>query len=129
MVCVRLRVMSHTPACLARSVLAAAILATGLLSGCTADKDHSATGTVATSETSDVQPRMATYLCEDQTMLTVENRRSEVTLTDQSGDAVVLPASPAEQRSRYGGEGNALVLDGSDALWMRGNHEPLPCRR
>jgi hypothetical protein len=40
-----------------------------------------------------------------------------------------LPASPPEQQSRYGGQSYALVLEGSEALFMKGGAAPVTCTR
>jgi len=106
------------------------------LSACVEQGDAGATsGTLAANPVSlvsapaEVQPRQATYRCDDGGVLTVENLKSSVTLTDAQGDIVTLPAAPAAQQSRYGQEGYALVLEGRDALYMKGGKEPLNCRR
>ena len=77
----------------------------------------------------DVQPRRATYRCDGNLTLTVENMRSSVLLVDPQGESVTLPASPAAQRTRYGQTGYALVLEGRDALYMKGGKPPLNCSR
>lgn len=88
-----------------------------------------ATSVSLVSAPAEVQPRQATYRCGDGGVLTVENARSSVTLTDPQGEVVTLPAAPASQQSRYGQSGYALVLEGRDALYMKGGKEPLNCRR
>lgn len=77
----------------------------------------------------DVQPRQATYRCDGNQTLTVENLRSSVVLVDPQGESVTLPASPAAQQTRYGQTGYALVLEGKDALYMKGGKPPVNCRR
>jgi hypothetical protein len=84
---------------------------------------------VPASVLSESQPRQATYRCDGNATLTVENMRSSVLLVDPQGDSVTLPASPASQQTRYGQPGYALVLEGRDALYMKGGKPPLTCRR
>ncbi|MBX3568884.1 MAG: hypothetical protein KF914_12555 [Rhizobiaceae bacterium] len=110
-------------------VRAAIALVVACLSGCVSEGNAGRSTAQASLASSDPQPGRATYACEDNTMITVDNRVSEVTVTDSEGDVSTLPAAPAEQRSRYGIEGMAIVLDGLDALFMKGRHEPLNCRR
>jgi membrane-bound inhibitor of C-type lysozyme len=109
------------------------------LAGCVAEGDGHVTGALASaagtaSETAgegpaDIQPRQASYHCDDDGVLVVQNMRSSVTLIDPDGDTVTLPAAPASQQSRYGQAGYALVLEGSEALYMKGGKEPMTCRR
>jgi hypothetical protein len=44
-------------------------------------------------------------------------------------DVLELPASPATQRSRYGEQPYALVLEGREALFMKNGQPPLTCTR
>ena len=83
----------------------------------------------AQSSTIDVQPSRATYRCGARGTLLVQNMRSSVQVTDPEGDSVILPAAPASQQTRYGMTGYALVLEGNDALYMKGGKEPVNCRR
>lgn len=69
------------------------------------------------------------YRCDGGRSMVVENRRSSVTLTDPDGETMVLPASPAGQSSRYGQKRYALVLDGSEALYVKPRQAPYTCRR
>lgn len=84
---------------------------------------------VPASVLSESQPRQATYRCGGNATLTVENMRSSVLLVDPQGESVMLPASPVSQQTRYGQPGYALVLEGRDALYMKGGKPPLTCRR
>jgi hypothetical protein len=98
--------------------------------GCVAEHDNPTTGTVSAADASvDPRPGVASYRCDDARTITVDNRVSDVMLTDADGDSVTLPAAPPAQRTRYGGNGYALVLEGADALLMKGNSTPLSCRR
>jgi hypothetical protein len=107
----------------------AVLLAALWLAGCVAEGNAGKDPAKAAAASGDPQPGRATYVCEDQTSITVENRLSEVMVSDSEGDVSTLPAAPAEQRSRYGIEGMAIVLDGDEALFMKGRHEPVNCRR
>ena len=116
-------------------VACASLILTGL-AGCVAEGDSGATGALAApsqgdalSSLIDVQPRQATYRCGDKGVLTVQNMRSSVTLVDPEGHNVTLPAAPASQQTRYGQTGYALVLEGNEALYMKGGKEPVTCSR
>lgn len=76
-----------------------------------------------------VQPRSATYSCDDAGPMQVENLQTVVRITDPDGESFELPASPENQISRYGQTPTSLVLDGRDALYMKGNKSPISCRR
>jgi len=76
------------------------------------------------------QPRIATYNCVGGGTMTIENRGSSVRVTSPDGAIdEELPASPVNQSSRFGAEHDAVVIDGSDALVMRGGHTPITCKR
>src|SRR5689334_4332065 len=70
------------------------------------------------TDQSTVQPATATYSCADGGMMTIQNLGSSVRIQGLGDDVLELPASPAAQRSRYGEQPYALVLDGRDALFM-----------
>ncbi|MDQ6434042.1 hypothetical protein RB623_08280 [Mesorhizobium sp. LHD-90] len=94
------------------------------LAACVGEGDAASTHAAAHLEN---RPGLATFRCEDGS-ITVDNRSSEVVLTDMSGETVTLPAAPAEQRSRYGLPGYALVLEGNNALYVKGG-KPMDCSR
>lgn len=97
-----------------------------VLSGCVSESSLSTVQTDSTSQ----QPRLARYDCGDDGTITLETGRGAVRLVeDATGDAFDLPASPPTQTSRYGEEGYALVVEGREALWMKGNATPMTCRR
>ena len=75
------------------------------------------------------QPRLATYRCDDNTSLMVENTVTAVKVTSADGETLDLPAAPPGQISRYGQTIYALVLEGEEALYMKGNKQPLSCKR
>jgi hypothetical protein len=75
------------------------------------------------------QPRTATYGCADGGMVTIENLGSSIRILGPDGVMEELPAAPPNQRSRYGAEHDAIVLDGKDALVMKGGQTPLNCTR
>ncbi len=54
---------------------------------------------------------------------------ASVRILGADGVPVELPASPASQRNRYGQAGDAIVLEGREALIMRRGREPLTCMR
>jgi hypothetical protein len=75
------------------------------------------------------QPRTATYNCADGTRITIENLGTSVRVLGPDGASEDLPASPANQSSRFGAAHDAIVIDGRDALVMKGGKTPLTCTR
>ncbi len=76
-----------------------------------------------------VQPALAVYRCGDEGDLRIENGGSSVRVSFGDADPVELAAAPPGQRSRYGADGYALVLEDREALWMKAGKVPLTCRR
>ena len=115
----------------ARSVvLGLALCGTLFASACTTGPEKKAAiiPPAMTDETT-TQPAMATYSCADGGMMTIENFGSSVRITGASDQPIELPASPATQRTRYGEQPYALVVEGRDALFMKSGDEPLTCTR
>jgi hypothetical protein len=83
---------------------------------------------VATTDLT-AQPRMATYNCADGGRMTIENLGTSVRVLGPDGVSEDLPASPANQSSRFGEAHDAIVIDGRDALVMKGGATPLTCTR
>ncbi|MER8577202.1 hypothetical protein NKJ36_15575 [Mesorhizobium sp. M0142] len=83
----------------------------------------------AVGESSAPQPRKATYKCADGSMMAIENLGTSVRVLGPDGSSSELPASPANQTSRYGEAHDAIVIDGRDALVMKGGASPLACKR
>ncbi|MER9343632.1 hypothetical protein NKI41_23060 [Mesorhizobium sp. M0601] len=81
------------------------------------------------SEPTAPQPRTATYNCADGSVMTIENLGTSVRVLGQNGASAELPASPANQTSRYGEAHDAIVIDGREALVMKGGAPPLACKR
>lgn len=75
------------------------------------------------------QPRTATYNCADGGRMTIENLGTSLRVIGPDGTIEDLPASPANQNSRYGIAHDAIVIDGRDALVMKGGKTPLTCTR
>ncbi|MBN9257309.1 MULTISPECIES: hypothetical protein [unclassified Mesorhizobium] len=75
------------------------------------------------------QPRTATYSCADGGRMTVENLGTSVRVLGADGVSEELPASPANQSSRYGQAHDAIVIDGRDLLVMKAGARPLACKR
>ncbi|TIL81838.1 MAG: hypothetical protein E5Y81_01090 [Mesorhizobium sp.] len=75
------------------------------------------------------QPRTATYTCAGGARITVENLGTSVRVLGPDGASEDLPASPANQNSRFGAAHDAIVIDGRDALVMKGGRTPLTCKR
>jgi hypothetical protein len=81
------------------------------------------------TDESSAQPATATYSCADGGMITIQNLGTSVRIQGLGDDVLELPASPETQRSRYGEQPYALVLEGRDALFMKSGQEPLTCTR
>jgi hypothetical protein len=76
------------------------------------------------------QPRTATYSCADGGTMTIENLGSSIRVRGPDGAVEEeLPASPANQSSRFGAEHDAIVIDGREALIMKGGRTPITCKR
>lgn len=75
------------------------------------------------------QPPIANYACDNGGSITIRNVGSSIRLLGPNGVEEDLPASPANQKSRYGEAQDAIVLDGREALVMRSGHTPLTCTR
>jgi hypothetical protein len=84
-------------------------------------------GTIAASSTA--PPRYATYRCDGDGEITLENFRTSVHVVDTRGIDVELPAAPPDQSTRYGQPGYALVLENGTALWMVTGKRPINCKR
>ncbi len=112
-----------------RAVLALLpLIATGACTTSPAGPPHVAS--VATSTTSEAaQPAMAAYACADGETMTIRNVGTSIRLIGPNGMEEELPASPENQRSRYGEAHDAIVLDGREALVMRGGRTPVTCTR
>jgi hypothetical protein len=83
----------------------------------------------ATTDLAAPQPRTATYNCADGARITIENLGTSVRVLGPDGASEDLPASPANQSSRFGEAHDAIVIDGRDALVMKGGKTPLTCKR
>lgn len=85
------------------------------------------------------QPRIATYRCgEDGGSLRIINTGAAVVVSENAVPIETgvpeetryeLVAAPPNQRSRYGADGLALVIEGREALWMKAGDAPLTCIR
>ncbi len=85
---------------------------------------------ISVTEDRSPQPRTATYNCAGGDRMTIENRGSSIRVMGEDGAIdEELPASPANQSSRFGAEHDAIVIDGREALVMKGGHTPITCRR
>lgn len=89
----------------------------------------SAAPTAVSVETDPAQPRVASYTCADGGRMTVENLGGSVRVVGSDGMSEDLPASPSNQNSRFGFEHDAIVIDGSEALVMKGGSSPMACKR
>lgn len=85
------------------------------------------------------QPRIATYQCGEGGSIRIVNTGAAILLSEDTGalaetgepetSQFELVAAPPNQRSRYGAEGLALVIEGREALWMKAGKAPLTCTR
>jgi hypothetical protein len=111
---------------------AAALFAAGCTSG----------GSSQQPQVPPTQPRIATYQCGGEGEIRIVNTGASVLLSENIFDTGApldagepqearyeLVAAPPNQRSRYGAEGLALVLEGREALWMKAGRAPLTCTR
>lgn len=71
----------------------------------------------------------AVYRCSGGRSLTIDNRRTSLTLLDPDGETMILPAAPSGQTSRYGQKPYAIVLDGNEALYVKPRKSPFTCKR
>jgi hypothetical protein len=69
------------------------------------------------------------YRCENGRAMTVENRGTVVVVTEDGGEPIELPASPADSRARYGSQNHALLIEDGEALWMAADSPPETCLR
>jgi hypothetical protein len=99
------------------------------IAGCTTGPGKQGVAAEAASDETTSQPSTATYSCADGGMITIENLGGSVRILGAGDEAIELPASPASQRSRYGEQPYALVLEGNEALFMKNGEEPLTCIR
>ncbi|MFD1982189.1 hypothetical protein ACFSOZ_05730 [Mesorhizobium newzealandense] len=83
----------------------------------------------AVTDVSAPQPRTATYTCADGGRMTIENLGTSVRVLGADGVSEDLPASPANQHSRFGQEHDAIVIDGREALVMKAGSTPVTCTR
>jgi hypothetical protein len=119
--------MSSGPRRVLSGLMTSVVLAAA---GCTTGPAKQTTDAAAgISDETTSQPSTATYNCADGGIITIENLGAYVRISGVSDDAIELPASPASQRSRYGQQPYALVLEGRDALFMKSGAEPLTCTR
>lgn len=85
---------------------------------------------ISVAEAGTPQPRMATYTCAGGVKMTIENRGRAIRVLRADGTVEEeLPAAPANQTSRFGAEHDAVVIDGREALIMKGGRTPVTCRR
>lgn len=74
-------------------------------------------------------PRMASYDCGNGAHITVEDLGQAVRVVDTDGTSLELPAAPTTQHSRFGAGKDAIVIEGNEALLMRGKHTPMTCKQ
>lgn len=98
--------------------------AAAMLAACTTGAPSRKPATVVPT-----QPSLATYGCDGESRIVIENAGETVRVSVADAEPVELAAAPPGQRSRYGADGYALVLDERDALWMKAGKTPLTCRR
>ncbi|WP_292898052.1 MULTISPECIES: hypothetical protein [unclassified Nitratireductor] len=67
--------------------------------------------------------------CDDGMEMTISPRRGGISVVSPRGLELDLPASPPGQSVRYGESLYAVVIEGSEALWMVSGKVPITCRR
>ncbi|EIM75186.1 hypothetical protein A33O_09299 [Nitratireductor aquibiodomus RA22] len=67
--------------------------------------------------------------CDDGMEMTVTPRSGGISVVSPRGVEIDLPASPPGQSVRYGESLYAVVIEGSEALWMVSGKVPITCRR
>lgn len=108
-----------------------------VLAGCT-----SAPPATASRASTPAPPRIAAYNCGEDGQIRIENfggmvrvhEPVEAAVEADAGEPatatpIELTAAPPGQRSRYGSNGYALVIEGREALWMKAGKAPLTCMR
>jgi hypothetical protein len=110
---------------------AIALLPLIVLGACTSTPagQHVASVSPASTGDSTPQPPIANYACDDGGSITIRNVGTSIRLLGPNGVEEELPASPANQKSRYGEAHDAIVIDGREALVMRAGQTPLTCTR
>lgn len=103
------------------------LCALATVGACTMDQPKKTV--VAPAVDTSSQPATATYSCADGGMITIQNLGASVRILNGADEPLELPASPPTQRSRYGEQPYALVLEGNEALLMKNGSEPLTCTR
>ncbi|MFC5586566.1 hypothetical protein ACFPOD_15735 [Nitratireductor kimnyeongensis] len=67
--------------------------------------------------------------CDDDMEMTISPKRDGIFVVSPRGLELDLPASPPGQSVRYGESLYAVVIEGSEALWMVSGKVPITCRR
>lgn len=106
-----------------------ALLPLSIGAACVSQPGKSPAADPAVTDVTAPQPRTATYSCADGGMMTIENLGASVRVRGPDGVSEDLPAAPANQNSRFGAERDAIVIDGGEALVMKGGHTPITCKR
>lgn len=109
------------------SLISVTLSALAAATACTIDQQKRTVAAPAVDVSS--QPATATYSCADGGMITIQNLGASVRILNGADEPLELPASPPTQRSRYGEQPYALVLEGNEALLMKNGAEPLTCTR
>ncbi|MBZ9675358.1 hypothetical protein [Mesorhizobium sp. ES1-1] len=81
------------------------------------------------TEVTGPQPRTAAYVCANGGRMTIENLGASIRVVGPDGVVQDMPASPANQNSRFGQAHDAIVIDGREALVMKGGSTPVTCTR
>ena len=126
------------------------VVCTGLSAGCASDavqtpalslaasavavpegpaEEGSAEDTTTTYDDNASYVGSAVYRCDDGRAVDITNEETVVTLAQDDGSTLRLPASPADSRTRYAEKQYAVVFDGEEILFFRPKTEPATCRR
>lgn len=69
------------------------------------------------------------YDCAEDGRIQVDLTGAGIRVTEADGSVLELPASPPGQQTRFGEGVSAIVIEGREALYMRGRREPWTCTR
>jgi len=71
----------------------------------------------------------SSWSCDNGEVFLVDNAVTQISVTSPDGQAMVMPATPADSRTRYVVQQNAFVVDGDEALFFRPRATPLTCKK
>lgn len=110
-----------------RGIVAAALVALAVAAGCVEEPKRAPAPALTNVAAA---PSIAgVYDCAEDGHVQVDLTGVGVRVTEADGSVVELPASPPGQQTRFGEGVSAIVIEGREALYMRGRREPWTCTR